>query len=147
MEHILVEFCGASGQRMNKNKSRIWFSPNTPQYLRNSICSEFGVVAMLDLGIYLGVPLIHGRNKWQHFKFLVERMEWKFAGWKMSMLSKVARIVLLSSMVTYLPLYHMNTMAIPKSLLAQLEGMCRRFFWGEIEGTRKMHTIAWSKIC
>lgn len=41
MEHVLATFYGISGQRKSQRKFRIWFSPNTPVYLRNAICSEF----------------------------------------------------------------------------------------------------------
>lgn len=37
MEYILTNFCGFSDQRVNKDKSSIWFSPNTPSYLCNTI--------------------------------------------------------------------------------------------------------------
>lgn len=41
MEHVITDFCDISGQRMNRSKSRVWFSPSTPLYLRNTICSAF----------------------------------------------------------------------------------------------------------
>lgn len=34
MKFILAHFCGFSGQRVNRGKSRTWFSPNTPLYLK-----------------------------------------------------------------------------------------------------------------
>lgn len=61
MEFLLVQFCGQSGQRFNRAKSRVWFSPNTPGYLRHSICLEFKVIATTNLETYLGVPLFHKR--------------------------------------------------------------------------------------
>lgn len=59
MEFILAHFCGFSRQRVNRGKSRTWFSPNTPLYLKNSICSEFKIPATSNLGRYLGSPLFH----------------------------------------------------------------------------------------
>lgn len=61
MEHILVFFCQDSRQLMNRHKSVLWFSPNTPGYLKHSISSGLGVTCASSLGTYLGVPLIHGR--------------------------------------------------------------------------------------
>lgn len=57
MEHVLDEFCAESGQCLNRHKSIVWFSLKVPTYLRNSICSKFGVKASRTLGHYLGVPL------------------------------------------------------------------------------------------
>lgn len=86
MEHVFAQFCDISGQRVNRGKSRIWFAPNTPVYLRNSICSKFKVLPTLNLGTYLGIPLCHGRGS-RHFTFLVDRVHRKLAGWKAKTLS------------------------------------------------------------
>lgn len=116
MEHVLAVFCGMSGQRVNRNKSRVWFSPNTPQYLRGTICSAFQIPSASDLGVYLGVPLVHGRLKRGHFQFLIERTKRRLAGWKVKLLSKAARLVLLKATLSSLPIYAMQTTAIPKSV-------------------------------
>lgn len=36
MEFLLAELCGIFGQRVNLDKPRLWFSPDTPCYLQNS---------------------------------------------------------------------------------------------------------------
>lgn len=61
MKHVLQQFCGDSGQWVSTNKSRVWFAPSTLTYLRGTICLAFGIKATMNLGMYLGVPLIHGR--------------------------------------------------------------------------------------
>lgn len=124
MEHILGVFCGNFGERMNMNKSRIWFSPDTPNYLRNSIYAEFKITPTLDLGVYLSVPLVHGRVWKRHYQYLIERTEKRLAGWKIKFLSKAARTVLLSSTLC-LPVYAMQTTVVPKMVVGQLERLCR----------------------
>lgn len=145
MEHTLATFCGLSGQRVNK--SRLWFSPNTPLYLRNSICSEFGVLPSTDLGMYLGAPLIHGRLRCRHFQFLLDKASRRLAGWKTKLLSRAARTTLIVSTLTTLPFYSMQTALIPRSVLHHLDKMSHGFFWAETAGVRKLHTIAWATIC
>lgn len=54
---------------MNRDKS---YAPYA-QYLKPSICLEFQVQSTSDLGVYLGVPLMHGRMKKTHFKDLLEK--------------------------------------------------------------------------
>lgn len=61
MGHVLASFCGILGQRVHRHMSRIWFSPNTPSYLKNVVSFEFGIPTTLDLGMYLGGPLMHWR--------------------------------------------------------------------------------------
>lgn len=79
MEHTLAQFCGISDQVVNRGKSRIWFSPNTPNYLWHSISSEFHIPMTNDFGTYLGMPIHHGRKKGM-FSYLVERTQCKLAG-------------------------------------------------------------------
>lgn len=134
MEHLLGQFCSFSGQRVNRSKTRVWFSTNTLVYLQNSICSEFKVKQTSDLEIYLGVPLIHGRLRKLHFRYLIDRAEKKLSRWKIKLLSKAARTVLLQSSLTCLPSYAMQTTVIPKAVLGHLEKLSRQFFWGEERG-------------
>lgn len=147
MEYILAQFCGISGQRMNRGKSRIWFSPNTPMYLRNSICSEFRIAPTTNLGTYLGMPLVHGRKRKAHYNFLVEKTTRKLAVWKIKTLSKATKIILLSSSLMCLAGYTMQTIAIPKIVLQQLQRINRRFLCGETDGQRRHHSVCWEQIC
>lgn len=73
VEYILADFCHLSGQWVNRTKSRLWFSPNTPRFMRNLICSTFGISPTSDLGTYLGVPIIHGRVHLHHYQYLLDK--------------------------------------------------------------------------
>lgn len=81
-----------------------------------------------DLRIYLGVPLIHGRLRKLHFRYLIDRAEKKLSRWKIKLLSKAARMMLLQSSLTCLPSYAMQTKAIPKAVLGHLEKLSQQFF-------------------
>lgn len=105
------------------------------------------MTATTDLGCYLGVPIIHERERHRHFHYLVEKTQTRLATWKVRMLSKAARSILLSSTLMSLPMYSMQTIALPRVVLSQLERLSRQFFWGEEMGKRKLHTIAWAEIC
>ena len=56
---VLDKFCNMAGQKINLNKSRIYFSPNVTGRKKNAICRKFGMVAIQNLGRYLGFPLLH----------------------------------------------------------------------------------------
>jgi len=58
---ILDLFCRSLGQKVSKDKTRIYFSRNVPWQLRRQICDEVGFQGTQELGKYLGVPLIHKR--------------------------------------------------------------------------------------
>ena len=57
IKRVLEHFCVESGQAISVDKSRIYFSPNTPSNLKDNICEILGIQAMSCLGKYLGFPL------------------------------------------------------------------------------------------
>lgn len=49
--------------------------------------------------VYLGVPIIKGRPKFQHFEPLADKIKGKLAAWKASLLSIVGRVQLVRSVI------------------------------------------------
>lgn len=128
MEHILGEFCAISGQKVNRSKSRVWFSPRTPTYLRHSICSGLGVQATLDLGMYLSAPLIHGRVTRRSYHHLVLKVRHRLATWKLRTLSRAACVLLIQTTLCAIPLYTMQMVALPLAIIRKLMKFCIAFF-------------------
>lgn len=147
MDHVLADFCAILGQSISRNKSTVWFSPNTPVYLQHSICSAFHIPSTRNLGTYLGIPLIHGRTRVAHFRYILDKAHRRLAGWKIKSLSRAARLVLIKSTLAALPLYSMQVFKLPASIVQHLTRLCRNFFWGSTAEHHTLHTIAWSKIC
>ncbi|CAA0809079.1 Unknown protein, partial [Striga hermonthica] len=56
-----------SGQRVNMDKSSIFFSKNTAINIRNEICSSFARISCVKSTKYLGLPLGIGRKKKKRF--------------------------------------------------------------------------------
>lgn len=82
-----------------------------------------------------------------YFGHLIEQAKKRLARWKIKILSKTARAVLISSTLTSLPVFTMLIIAIPKAIIAHLDCICREFFWGEGSGVRRLHSIAWNRLC
>lgn len=127
MQDILQDFCGESGQRVNQAKSRIWYAPKTPLSTITAITQFFGMLPTQDLGKYLGVPIIHGRLRHQHFAYLVDRVHSRLGGWKHKLLSQAARLLLIQAVTSALPAYVMNSCQLPGRTTAALERANRRF--------------------
>lgn len=142
-----MDFCDQSGQKVNVHKSLLWFFPNTPTYLKNTVCTRFGKSATVNLSTYLGVPLLHGRMTKLTYKALIEKAQQKLAGWKSRLLSKAAKTILIRSTLSALPSYLIQTVLLPKGVVAELEKPTRRFFQGEEANSRKLHSISWVKLC
>ena len=64
---ILDMLCHSSGQKVNLNKSCVFFSKNVHMNGRLELSSALGMRLTADLGKYLGVPLFHERCSKDHF--------------------------------------------------------------------------------
>ena len=72
----------ALGQKINTDKSSVFFSPNTPQEVRESIMSILGPMQDSRHNKYLGHPSIIRKSKTQVFVEIKDRVAKKLAGWK-----------------------------------------------------------------
>lgn len=61
MLQCIQHFCAASGQKINLQKTKIYFSKGVHFTRQMEMSSRMGVGLTGDLGKYLGVPLIHKR--------------------------------------------------------------------------------------
>lgn len=91
IKEVLDQFCSESGQKVNSDKSRIYFSQNMGAGLKSKICEKLNIQATNNLGKYLGFPLKHKGSDRNQFKFVVERVINKLAGWLESPASILCR--------------------------------------------------------
>ena len=137
----------ASGQKLNYEKTLLFFSTNTAQATRQSICNALRTSSTGDLGKYLGLPPIIGRGKKQAFTEIKQKVARKLHGWKGKMLSQAGREVLIKSVAQALPVYTMSCFRLPDSLCTELNSMIEKFWWGQKNSERKIHWQKWSKLC
>ncbi|XP_074270950.1 uncharacterized protein LOC141594862 [Silene latifolia] len=71
--NIIDEYCVASRQCINKDKSSILFSRNCSLMTVKKCLAEYKFVPKHDLGNYLGLPTSIGSSKRDLFKFLVAK--------------------------------------------------------------------------
>ncbi|CAN1762732.1 Putative ribonuclease H protein At1g65750 [Linum perenne] len=147
MVDILDKFCTASGQSVNKEKSRVFFYKNIPQSKATAISSILGINATQDLGRYLGVPVLHGKDTKHTYSYLLDRMDNKLAGWKADNLSLAGRVTLASSVLNSIPSYVMQTAYLPVGLCDKIDRNIRSFIWGSTDDTRRIHNVNWQTVC
>lgn len=75
LANILHQYCFASGQTINLNKSGLFFGKGCPQLLKSNLATELRVPIMEKTGSYLGIPLDWGRTKKQIFSWILARVE------------------------------------------------------------------------
>lgn len=80
MKDCIDLFCCSSGQRVSKEKTRIFFSKNVHSSRRQQISDALGFTRIADLGRYLGVPLHHKRVTKSTYQFLLDKASQRLSG-------------------------------------------------------------------
>uniref|UniRef100_A0A803PHA9 Reverse transcriptase domain-containing protein n=1 Tax=Cannabis sativa TaxID=3483 RepID=A0A803PHA9_CANSA len=139
----------ASGQKINFEKSAVFFSNNIQDEMRAYLCGLLGMVAATNNSFYLGLPCTMGRNKNAILGFLKEKMIKRIQGWESKFLSKAGKEVLLKSVAQSLPNYAMSVFLLTKEICSSLEGLMARFWWkSQSKGaTKGVSWVSWNKLC
>ncbi|KAL4323307.1 hypothetical protein GQ457_11G024900 [Hibiscus cannabinus] len=146
LKEVLNIFAASSGQRINFDKSTIFFSPNTPTAHRRQISSVLGVSEVFDPGIYLGVPLKIGKNKTDAFGFVNETVDKRIDGWTKRLLSFGGMEIFLKSVAQALPQYIMSCYLLPRTVTDRVTSSMHRFWWKGKANKRGWPLMAWDRI-
>lgn len=76
MLHLLETYDRAFGHMLNKDKTSIFFSKNTPSAMRQMSAQISRVQATGSMEKYLGLPALIGRSNIKAFQRLIDRT-WK----------------------------------------------------------------------
>ncbi|XP_070676291.1 uncharacterized protein [Malus domestica] len=98
LSKVIDDFCLASGQKVNKSKSSIFFGCNVSGHLSTQLASILGMEIVGDPSSYLGVPAIWRRSKKTGLAYIKGRLLEKLQGWKKDFLSQAGREVLIKPM-------------------------------------------------
>ena len=71
---ILTTYERGSGQKINRDKTNIFFSSNASSDMQSHIQSILGVPAIWQYEKYLGLPALVGRAKKQSFIYIKKRV-------------------------------------------------------------------------
>ena len=84
---ILELYEVASGQKINADKSSIFFSHNAPSGLKYEVLEILGPMQDQRHSKYLGLPSIIGKSKKEIFAEVKEKVGKKLSGWNEKLLS------------------------------------------------------------
>ncbi|GLT34173.1 hypothetical protein SLA2020_087040 [Shorea laevis] len=112
----LDRFCNISEQKVNPQKSKILFSPNSDCNTISEICRVTGMAATDELGWYLGVQIEGKRLTRKSFHDLVTKIHDRLSSWKAKQLSFAGRQVLIQSVSSIMANHTMQTTKLPISI-------------------------------
>lgn len=84
---VIREYETVSGQRVNFDKSLIYFGANVDSDFKVDIVNLLGVREALNPEKYLGLPMMIGRRKTWAFANIVDRFKKRIEGWSLRYLS------------------------------------------------------------
>ena len=96
-------------------------------------------------GKYLGLSSIIGRSKTEVFAEVKEKVRRKLVGWKGKLLSIGGKEILIKAVAQAVPTYTMSYFLILKGLCKEIEGMIRKFWWGQRQEESKIAWVSWEK--
>ena len=147
IDAVLDNYCRSSKAKVNKSKTKIYFSKNVGSRDAQLLSNVLGYSATNDLGCYLGMPLIHSRINRATYQSILDKVEKRLTGWNAAHLSFAGRITLAHSVLQAMPIYAMQTTLLPAPVRGKLEQSCRRFIWDGKSKSHKMSMVGWNKIC
>jgi len=136
---ILHQYCFASGQAINLNKSGIYFSKNCPMNLRRNMAAELRVPEIEKTGKYLGIPSDWGGSKKDVFASILARVNKKLESWKELLLTRAGKEILIKSVVQAIPQYAMSIFKLPVSICKAIEKKIANFWWRNGKNTAGIH--------
>jgi hypothetical protein len=74
VQSLLEKYCLASGQRINRDKSSIFFSKGCPNTVKEGVKAALDVHSETLSEKYLGMPSDVGRSKGNAFKYIKDRI-------------------------------------------------------------------------
>jgi predicted acyltransferase len=140
IQKVLDDYEKASGQKINRSKTSLFFSGNTEEGMKIQILSIAGINSIQRYEKYLGFPAIIGRSKVSSLLGIKGRIWDKMQRWKEKFLSQAGKEVLLKAVVQAIPTYTMSVFQLPKILCNKINSMMAKFWWGHKENDKK---VAW----
>ncbi|KAL0016440.1 hypothetical protein SO802_003509 [Lithocarpus litseifolius] len=135
---VLDTYEKESGQKLNKDKTSLFFSKNTSGEIQNFVKETFGAQIVQQHERYLGLPPMVGRGKKKAFNRIKDQVGRKIASWKGRLLSNAGREILIKAVAQATPTYTMNCFKLPDSLCSEINSMVGGFWWGRKEKERKI---------
>ena len=146
MEKILEIYEKASGQRLNKEKTSLFFSRNTSEAIKQELLALSGIPSTQGYDHYLGLPAIIGRSKTKAFASIKERIWKRLQDWKLKFLSQAGKEILLKAIIQAIPTYSMSIFVLPKGLCKEINSLMQNFWWSHMKNGNRIHWMSWKNM-
>jgi hypothetical protein len=139
LNEILRIYGECSGQCVNKEKSSIYFSPNSSEGMRHVLKQILGITVEAFSERYLGLPTAVGRITSGTFDHLGERIRSKVQGGLERMVSCAGREIFLKAIIQAIPTFSMSCFLLTKKVCKQLRSYMAKYWWSSSLDRRSVH--------
>jgi len=128
----------AWGQKLNLQKTSIFFSCNTNLDKRQEILTLSRLTKATRFDTYLRLPALVGRSRDQSFNGIKDKVWKRLNNLKAKFLSQARNEILLKDVVQAIPTYCMSVFLLPVSLCKDLNQMMQKFWWRHMASDSKI---------
>jgi hypothetical protein len=129
-------------QKLNMQKTSVFFSKNTSLERKQQILELSRLTEAHRIDTYLGLPTFVGKAKNQALNLIKEKVWNKLANWKTKFLTQARKEVLLKVVVQAVPIYCMGVFQLPLALCKELNGLMQSFWWSHMSSKSKIHWMS-----
>jgi len=142
MASTLKRIGAASGLHINILKSRLIFPKTLHHKLTRVLSHSVRIPASTSFGKYLGIPLVTHKPKLVDGKDLLHKFNERLVGWQTHFTNFAGCVTLIKSVLTSLPVYHMQTTLLPPKVISGMEKIMRRSLWNKKGSSRHLAQVS-----
>ncbi|KAL7615338.1 hypothetical protein Lser_V15G05965 [Lactuca serriola] len=138
-------FFSASVLKVNLHKSKV-YGIGVDNLEVNRLSSIFKCESISFLFIYLGFPLGMNMKLAKNWNLGMEKFKKRLSNWKAKALSFGGRLTHVNSVLNRLPLNYFSIFRAPRKIILMLDGIRKRFLWGNDGEKRKINLVSWDLV-
>jgi hypothetical protein len=146
LSSILKKYEKASGQRLNSNKTTLFFSRNTTMEDKKCLGEIVGIPSSQSYDKYLGLPALVGKSRIAAFRSIVNRIWKRLQDWKLKFLSQAGKEILIKAVIQAIPSYCMSVFLLPKTLCEEINKLMQKFWWSHFNKDSNVHWMSWKRM-
>jgi hypothetical protein len=95
---------------------------------------------------YLDIPLHFDKLRREYIQPLVDKIMKRIASWREKLLSYAARVTLIQTCLTSIPVYMLSFIKFPKWAIKTLNTHLANCLWSDTEGNHRYHLVNWDSV-
>ncbi|XP_074347208.1 uncharacterized protein LOC141686043 [Apium graveolens] len=145
---VLTIFERAKGQKINVDKSNVFFSRNVKAEYIKEVLDILKFKEADSNSQYLGLPNCLGRNKSAILGYLKERVRTQIQNWDGKLLNKGGKEVLLKTVTRSILNYDVSVYLLLIEMCRDMEKMMCKFWWkSSAKKDKNIHWMSWERMC